>query len=62
MIYVGDAQLKDDITIIVLKRVKKSDKLYDAQAKASEKTQSQNNAEEPEELEEIEELEELEEI
>lgn len=58
MIFVDDAPLKDDVTIIVLKRSAKSEKLYNNSSISSEN----NPAEKIDDIEEAEELEELEEL
>ena len=62
MIFVDDAPLKDDITIIVLKRNAKSEKIYKAPAQTSETASSSANIGGIEDAEELEELEELEEV
>ncbi len=67
MIFVDDAPLKDDVTIIVLKRSAKSEKIYknlpkQTSAASNENAKDIEEAEEVEELEELEEAEELEEL
>ncbi|MBO4759716.1 MAG: SpoIIE family protein phosphatase, partial [Spirochaetaceae bacterium] len=67
MIFVDDAPLKDDVTIIVLKRSAKSEKIYknlpkQTSAASNENAKDIEEAEEAEELEELEEAEELEEL
>ena len=59
MIFVDDAPLKDDITIIVLKRSAKSEKIYKAPVQTEE---AQNSGASIDDIEEAEELEELEEV
>ena len=62
MIFVDDAPLKDDITIIVLKRSAKSEKVYQAPLATAKHSDTAENAGKIEEAEELEELEELEEV
>lgn len=59
MIFVDDAPLKDDITIIVLKRSAKSEKIYKAPVQAEEAHNSGTSIDDIEEAEELEELEEV---
>lgn len=59
MIFVDDAPLKDDITIIVLKRSAKSEKIYKAPVQAEEAHNSGASIDDIEEAEELEELEEV---
>lgn len=65
MIFVDDAPLKDDVTIIVLKRSAKSEKVYKNFPKQSASSTADaadlEEVDEPEELEELEELEEVDE-